>query len=285
VGTFAAREVTSPELVRAMAGHEGPVPAPRAELRASAPPLLSVRELSAGPVRGVSFEARAGEIVGLAGLMGAGRTETLRAVFGADPRRSGLVEVAGRPAAIASPADAVRHGLAFVSEDRKSQGLLLPHSVRTNLTLTRLRVLATRLGRVRAAAERAAARADVDALGVRCASVEQPVAQLSGGNQQKVLLGRALGSRASVLLLDEPTRGVDAGARVEIHALLRRTAERGAAVVVASSELDELLTLCDRIVVLRGGRVAASFERPAFAREAILAAALDAPGQAARAQG
>jgi ribose transport system ATP-binding protein len=244
-------------------------------------PALVVKGLRAGPVREVNFSAHAGEILGLAGLMGSGRTETLRALFGADARAAGEIEVGGAPARIASPADAVRHGLAFVGEDRQAQGLLLPLPVRANLTLSRLRALGGRLGLVRAPAERAAARAQADALGVRCASLEQPVAQLSGGNQQKVVLARALARGGEVYLLDEPTRGVDAAARLEIHARLRRLAQGGAAVVMVSSELDELLLLCDRVAVLCAGRTVATFEKRDFARAAILGAALGGHGRLA----
>ena len=275
VGTFAAGEVSSRELVRAMAGGDRDPPA--ADVReARGRPALVVLGLRAGRVRDVTFTAHAGEILGIAGLMGSGRTETLRAVFGADGREAGGIEVRGHPVSICSPRDAVRHGLAFVTEDRKALGLLLPLPVRANLTLSRLRSFAGPLGLVRPPEERAAAAAQAEGVGVRCASLEQPAAQLSGGNQQKVLLGRALADGAPVFLLDEPTRGVDAGARLEIHALLRRLASGGAAVVVVSSELDELLALCDRITVLSAGRSVATFEKDAFARADILAAALSA---------
>ena len=196
-----------------------------------APPALRVRGPAAGrAVRDVSFDVRAGEILGLAGLMGSGRTETLRAIFGADPRQAGVIELGRdkRPARIRSPRDAVRAGLALVTEDRKAQGLLLPLSVRANLTLARLSALAGRFGFVRRAARaRGGGRLRWTALGVRCASVEQPVGELSGGNQQKVVLGRWLAGDCDVLLLDEPTRGVDAAARAEIHRLLRELAAAG----------------------------------------------------------
>jgi ribose transport system ATP-binding protein len=244
---------------------------------------LKVDKLRSAPaVREVSFAAQPGEILGLAGLMGSGRTETLRAVFGADPREAGEIYLRGSwtAARIDSPRDAVRLGIALVTEDRKGQGLLLPLPVRANLTLGWLAALAGPLGLVRSTAERAAAAAQVEALDVRCSSIEQPVAELSGGNQQKVVLGRWLGRDCSVLLLDEPTRGVDAGARLEIHDLLRALADDGKAVVMVSSELDELLLLCDRIGVLSAGRLVATFVRERFSRDEILAAALS--GHAAR---
>jgi ribose transport system ATP-binding protein len=168
----------------------------------------------------------------------------------------------------------VRAGIALVTEDRKEQGLLVPLSVRANLTLGRLSASAGPLGFVRSREERLAAQVQVEALAIRCASVEQPVAELSGGNQQKVVLGRWLAGDARVLLLDEPTRGVDASARLEIHRLLRALAAEGRALVVVSSELEELLVLCDRIAVMSAGRLVATFDRERFDRDQILQAAL-----------
>jgi ribose transport system ATP-binding protein len=173
--------------------------------------------------------------------------------------------------------------MALVTEDRQAQGLLLPQSVKVNLTLARLSALASRFGFVSSPAERSAAAEQVESLGVRCTTMDQPVAELSGGNQQKVVLGRWLARDSEVLLLDEPTRGVDAAARAEIHALLRGLAGRGKAIVVVSSDLDELLALSDRIAVLSAGALAATFERGRFRREAILQAALSA--HAARSSG
>jgi ribose transport system ATP-binding protein len=236
-----------------------------------------VERLAGARYRDMSFEVRRGEILGLAGLMGAGRTEVLRAVFGADRPTSGHVFVgpgAAAPARIASPADATRLGLALLTEDRKTQGLLLPMSVRANVTLGSLRRVAGALGLLRARAEDALARPAVESLGVLARSLAQPVGELSGGNQQKVLLGRALLHDPAVLLLDEPTRGVDVGARAEVHRLLRELAARGKAIVVASSELEELFALADRILVLAAGRAAASFERGEWSAEAVMAAAV-----------
>jgi ribose transport system ATP-binding protein len=277
VAVHPAAAVTTPELVRAMAGREveGATLAQRTPGRT---PALRVDRLRAGPVREATFAVNAGEILGLAGLVGSGRSEVLRAVFGADARQGGEIRIGtdDRPVPIRSPRDAVRHGLALVAEDRQRQGLLLPLSVKANLTLGRLRALAGRLGVLDGDAERAAARAQVEALGVRCASVEQPVAELSGGNQQKVVLGRWLARESDVWLLDEPTRGVDAAARAEIHRWLRARAARGQAAVVVSSDLDELLTLCDRIAVMSRGVLVATFDRERFRREDVLQAALGA---------
>jgi ribose transport system ATP-binding protein len=223
----------------------------------------------------VSLDLWPGEILGLAGLVGSGRTETVRALFGADRAEAGQVELRGQPRQrlFASPREAVAHGVALLSENRKDEGLLLPLSIRANLGLARLRDF-SRHGLVRRHEEEAAAQALVARLGVRCASVEQPAGQLSGGNQQKVAFGRWLARDFDVLLCDEPTRGVDVAARAEIHDLLRGLAGAGKALLVVSSEIEELRALCDRIVVLRAGRVAAAFEREDFDQDAILKAAL-----------
>jgi len=267
---------TSAELVQLMVGRDaGSRPPREARPAPSGEPVLRVRALRGKGLRDVSFELWAGEILGLAGLMGSGRTETVRAIFGADRVEGGEIELRGRrrPRLFRSPREAVAHGIALVTENRKDEGLLLPLSIRANLTLARLGELCRR-GFVRRAAERAAARALASRLSVKCASLEQPVRQLSGGNQQKVVLGRWLDRDFDVLLCDEPTRGVDVAARAEIHEHLRELAGSGKAVLVVSSEIEELRALCDRIVVLSGGSVAATFTRDRFDQDAILVAAL-----------
>jgi ribose transport system ATP-binding protein len=228
----------------------------------------------------VSFEIHRGEIVGLAGLMGSGRTETLRAIFGADELRSGRLYLRGRsgPARINSPADAVRHGIALVPEDRKTQGLLLSLSVRANITLGVLPDVADRLGRISFAREERLATAIAGDL-IRTRSLEQPVGELSGGNQQKVLLARWLCRDADVLLVDEPSRGIDVGSRAEVHRLLRAQAAAGKALVVASSDLDELFALADRILVFSAGRVAAELGPDAWSADAVMAAATGGHGR------
>ncbi|MHC5053265.1 MAG: sugar ABC transporter ATP-binding protein [Planctomycetota bacterium] len=239
--------------------------------------MLRVRDLRRGDVvRGVSFEAHAGEVLGFAGLMGSGRTETMRAIFGADPADGGDVFLrdAASPAVIRSPADAVRHGMALLTEDRKSEGLLLPLPVRANITLARLREFASGPGVIRAADEAEAAARLVERLRIRCATVEQPVRELSGGNQQKVVIAKWLLADCGVLIFDEPTRGIDVGAKFEIYALLGELASAGKAIVVVSSDLEELLAISDRIAVVSAGRIAATFERAAFDRDRIMAAAL-----------
>jgi ribose transport system ATP-binding protein len=279
IGTRRAADVGLDEIIRMMVGRDLALPrvsAPR-EGKAERAVALRVVGLSRGKaVRDVSFEAREGEILGFAGLMGSGRTETLRAIFGADRPDAGEVYLYGseRPARIRSPRDAVRQGIARLTEDRKEQGLLLPLPVRVNLTLARLRDVARLGGWIDRAREEAVAARLVDALSVRCRSAEQRVAELSGGNQQKVVLGRWLYRDCRILIFDEPTRGIDVGAKFEIYRLLGELAERGKAILVASSDLIELLALCDRMAVMSAGRLAATFERGEWSQDKILAAAL-----------
>jgi ribose transport system ATP-binding protein len=196
----------------------------------------------------------AGEVVGIAGLMGSGRSELARAVFGIDRITAGTVSVKGEPVKIRRPKDAIAHGLVLVPEDRRRQGLVLQHSVRDNLTVTLLRRY-SRGGFLEDGKLDAAARGEIERLDIRLRSMHSPVRRLSGGNQQKVVLSKWLATAPDVLILDEPTVGVDIATRTEIVHLVRELAEQGKGVLVISSELAELLALADRIVVMREGRV------------------------------
>ncbi len=274
VATHPAGGVAPAELIREMVGHDLAVQGPAAA-RAAGEPVLRVRRLRAGSkVREVTFELRAGEIAGLAGLIGSGRTETLRALFGADPKDSGeiLLGADPRPRVIRSPMDAVRAGLGMVPEDRKQDGLLAALSVRANLTLATLRRHA-RHGWVDEGSERRTTGEFCRRLAVQCASVEQPVSELSGGNQQKIVIARWLAREARVYLFDEPTRGIDVAAREKVFEVLRELAAAGRAVLVVSSELPELTALCDRILVMSAGRIAAEFRRGEWTEEKLTAAA------------
>jgi len=222
----------------------------------------------------MSFTVRAGEIVGFAGLMGAGRTELLETLFGVPPRRRvrGRISVDGRVRRIGSPRAAIAAGLAFVTEDRKTQSLIMRLSVRHNVTLAALRRF-TRFNVVRRRAEDAAVRRSIADLRIKAPGPSALVDTLSGGNQQKVALAKCLLTHPRVLLLDEPTRGIDVGAKAEIYALIGRLAGDGAAIVMASSELPELLAMCDRILVLSEGRVTAELAGADATQERIMAAA------------
>jgi ABC-type sugar transport system ATPase subunit len=244
---------------------------------------------SGGRVRDLRFTLHRGEVLGLSGLMGAGRTETLRALFGLDPLEGGEVLVAGRPL-VPSPRASIDRGLALVTEDRRHDGLVLDATAAFNLALVALPSLSSG-GHLRPARVVAAAAAQAHAVRLESATgLEAPARVLSGGNQQKVVLGKWLMARPGVFLLDEPTRGIDVGAKEQVYRLIADLADSGAAVLVASSELEELLGVCDRILVLRRGRVVARFARrglapregetAGFDREAMLRAALDARDEA-----
>ncbi|MCP4612847.1 MAG: sugar ABC transporter ATP-binding protein [Planctomycetes bacterium] len=225
-------------------------------------------------VNDVSFEVRRGEVLGVAGLMGSGRTETMRAVFGADRPDSGEIYLYGAstPVKIHRPRDAVRNGIAFITEDRKEQGLLPELSVRVNISLTRLRGI-SRLGWMDMAEERSIADKYISALGVRCSSNEQTVGQLSGGNQQKVVIAKWIYRDCDVLIFDEPTRGIDIGAKFEIYRMLAELAEKGKAIIMVSSDNKELMAVCDRIMVMSAGLVAATFGPNEWNQEKIMSAA------------
>lgn len=217
---------------------------------------LEVRGLTAGPmVRDVSFIVRKGEVLGLGGLVGAGRTEVLRALFGADPRQAGQVLLRGKPVKIGSPREAVAAGLGLMPEDRKQQGVLLNLPIRSNAVMTPLNPFLRIFGLLNDRAERAATEEMRRDLRLKAASIDADVGTLSGGNQQKVVLMKWLVSRCDVLLLDEPTRGVDVGAKAEIYRVINDLAARGAAIVLVSSEMLELIGMCDRALIMRAGRI------------------------------
>ncbi|SEM51699.1 ribose transport system ATP-binding protein [Pseudomonas sp. ok272] len=238
-------------------------------------PALTVKGLTrSDKVRDVSFEVRAGEIYGICGLIGAGRTELLRLIYGADIADSGTVAL-GTPAqavSIRTPADAVAHGIALVTEDRKGEGLLLTQSISANIALGNMSVISS-AGIVNPGAEWALAQRQIDAMRIRSSSPAQRVSELSGGNQQKVVIGRWLERDCSVLLFDEPTRGIDVGAKFDIYGLLGDLARQGKALVVVSSDLRELTLICDRIGVLSAGSLIQTFERDSWTQDDLLAAA------------
>lgn len=215
---------------------------------------------SPGRFENVSFSVHTGEVVGLAGLVGAGRSEVARAIFGLDPAATGGVYVNGAPVAVHSPNVAMKKGIGYLPEDRKTQGLVLSLGGRANLTLPMLDRL-SRAGFVRTGRERSLTQGFFDRLRVRARDMDDPVWSLSGGNQQKIAIARWLARQCDILIMDEPTRGVDIGAKAEIHALIDSLARDGAAIVLISSELPEVLNLSTRIVVLREGRCAGMLER------------------------
>ncbi len=230
----------------------------RRDLSAAAVALRAADLADDGLLRGVSFELRKGEILGIAGLAGAGRSELLRAVYGAQPGSRGSIEVDGKPVRIASPVDAVRLGIALLPEDRRHQGIFSEKSVMFNLTISTLDRLRGRLpGFPRRARERALTEEMVALLGVKVASPDQAIAGLSGGNQQKIVLGRWVSRESSILLLDEPVAGIDVAGKASVYEHVVRLAERGRSIVLVSSEFEELEEFCDRVLVLREGRIVA----------------------------
>jgi ribose transport system ATP-binding protein len=219
--------------------------------------VLEAKDLSNGPrLRRASLRLRAGEILGLAGLIGAGRTELVRAIFGLDRLEAGTVRIVGAPPGRATPRDRWAQGVGFVSEDRKEEGLMLARPIADNLTATKFASLG-RGGWIDSARQSAAARRWITELAIRCRDGAQPVGELSGGNQQKVAIARLLEHPARILLLDEPTRGIDVGSKAQIYQLIGRLAAEGRAVIVVSSYLPELLGLCDKIGVMCRGELVA----------------------------
>jgi monosaccharide-transporting ATPase len=255
VGVSAMKDISKIELVRAMLGKELTAFTARAHGEAVArEALLEAENLGAGlRVRDVSMAIGRGEIAGLAGLLGSGRTETARLIYGADRKDKGTVRVAGAERNYADPSAAIADGMGFVSEDRKVEGIVPEMSVRENMTLAMLPRL-TKSGIVNRAAQQAIVDKYIAALGVKCASPEQPIRELSGGNQQKVLLARWLCMNPRLLIIDEPTRGIDVGAKAEILKLMRNLADEGLSVLMISSELEELIAAADRVTVLSDGQ-------------------------------
>jgi ribose transport system ATP-binding protein len=218
--------------------------------------VLSVKNLNRGnAIRDVSFDLKKGEILGFAGLVGAGRTEVARAIFGADPIDSGEIYVQGKKVQIKSPGDAVRHSIAYLSEDRKRYGLALKMDVEANIVLATFRKFLGFVGWVNSAKTRTTAKQYVEALSIRTPGLQQKVRNLSGGNQQKVVIGKWLTADTNVLIFDEPTRGIDVGAKSEIYRLLNDLAQQGKAIIMISSELPEILRMSHRVIIMCEGRI------------------------------
>jgi rhamnose transport system ATP-binding protein len=274
VGTRNVAEVDRAEMIRLMVGRSLDAVFPKIEV-----PLgdlvLEARGLTctACGVRDVSLSVRAGEILGVAGLVGAGRTELARVLFGLTPADSGQILLRGKPVAMNKPADAVALGIAYVPEDRRRHGVILDMPVAANTTLATLSAI-SHGGLIDFGRERRVARDFVQRLGVKTAGIDSPVGDLSGGNQQKVALARWLATKPAVIILDEPTQGVDVGAKAEIHRLMGELAGRGMAIVMISSELPEVLGMSDRIAVMHAGTVVGTLDRAEATQEKVLTLAL-----------
>ena len=237
--------------------------------------VLSVADLGRqGVFEGVSFDLHRGEVLGFAGLIGAGRTDVGLALFGIEPATSGRILLGGKPVTVRTARDGMSLGIAYVSEDRRQLGLVLPMSIFANITLPVLRRYLSRLGLVRTGLERRTADTFRDRLAIRTPSVDLEVAKLSGGNQQKVMLSKWLNTDPSVLILDEPTRGVDVGSKAEVHAIIGQLAAEGIGVIVISSDLPEVLVLSDRVLIMREGRQMAILDRAEANEETVMTAAM-----------
>jgi ribose transport system ATP-binding protein len=256
VETLNTSDSTREQLIRLMVGRTIYEGAPEGASLSAGDVILEVKKLKRGRVlRDVSFRARRGEIIGFAGLVGAGRTEVARAIFGADPVDSGEIRVRGKKVRIRSPHDAVRHGIAYLSEDRKRFGLNVGMDVETNIVLATFRHFLGRLGWVASEKTRATAQHYVEMLRIRTPSIRERVKNLSGGNQQKVVIAKWLAAEAEILIFDEPTRGIDVGAKSEIYRLLSELSSQGKAIIMISSELPEILRMSHRIIVMCEGRI------------------------------
>jgi rhamnose transport system ATP-binding protein len=265
-------DVTVDDIVREMVGRDIETLFPKTETTIGEP-VLSVRELTrAGVFADISFDVRAGEIVALAGLVGAGRTEVARAVFGIDPYDSGTVTLNGKRLRRHAPQAAISAGIGFVPEDRRKQGLVMPLSVTRNAALT-LRHRLARFGLIDGRRERREAEVWTTRLQVKTASPDLAVATLSGGNQQKVVLAKWLATDPKLLIVDEPTRGIDVGTKSEVHRLISELAGRGIAILMISSELPEVLGMADTVLVMHEGRISASFDRADATAENVMYAA------------
>ena len=269
-------EITCDRLVRLMVGRatDGGVPRQAMGVRTRAPRLhLDRIHTRRYPLAEVSLTVNGGEVLGIAGLIGAGRSELAETICGVVPAVSGRVLLDGHPLVLDSPRDAIRKGMCLIPEDRRGRGVIAAMTVRENVTLPALGSYA-RLGLVKRSAETSAAQHTAAALTVKAASIESPVATLSGGNQQKVVLGKWLALAPQVMIFDEPTQGVDVGAKAEIHRLIRRLAEDGAAVVMISSDIEEVVAESDRVAVMHEGAITGILERPSATPEAIMQLAI-----------
>ena len=280
IDTLITADSTKEEIISGMVGrviYEDPKTESRCP--SDAPVVLKVERLNAGKlVRDVSFELRKGQILGFAGLVGAGRTETLRALFGADPKQGGEIWIDGIKTEIRSPKDAVKAGISYLSEDRKRYGLMLQKSVAENTTMATLKQFLKGVFILKRK-EKDAAEQYIGSLTIKTPGADEPVMNLSGGNQQKVVMAKWLLRDSSILIFDEPTRGIDVGAKQEIYELMNRLTEEGKSIIMISSELVEILRMSDRIIVMNEGRITGELDISDATQEKIMALATRRDGQ------
>jgi ribose transport system ATP-binding protein len=276
VGTLSKQEASEESIIRLMVGREvGLFPKEAAKI---GQPVLEVRNINApNGTKNVSLKVHKGEIVGLSGLVGAGRTELVRAICGVDRITSGEILIDGIPTHITSPGSAVSHGIGWIPEDRKLHGLVLGMDVKSNTTLAILKRISNFFGAVKNRSEREICQDYIDKLSIATPGISQTVRNLSGGNQQKVVLAKWLSTKPKVLIMDEPTRGIDVRAKAEVHALMSRLAQDGLGILMISSELPEIIGMSDRVIVMCQGRVTGEFPREGLsdAQEAIMTCATE----------
>jgi ribose transport system ATP-binding protein len=271
VATVSTAEAEIQQIISMMVGRTVFEATPELPEKRDPTVVLEVKGLNRGrQVQDISFQLHRGEILGIAGLVGAGRTEVMRAIFAADRPESGEITINGKPAAIRSPSDAVRHGIAYLSEDRKRYGLALGMDVEVNTVLASLRRFANSFGWIRTGATRKTALEHVQALAIKTPGIAQRVKNLSGGNQQKVVLAKWLTADTDVLIFDEPTRGIDVGAKSEIYRLLNDLAKQGKSIIMISSELPEVLRMSHRILVMCEGRITGELSAAEATQERIM---------------
>ncbi|MFP4427359.1 MAG: sugar ABC transporter ATP-binding protein [Spirochaetaceae bacterium] len=275
IGERRSSETTENELIGMMVGRELGNLFSERKNAPTEEPVLEVRGMSGPPkIENVSFSLRKGEILGLSGLVGAGRTELAMLLMGAEKKTSGQVFLHGKEVDIRTPADAVNRGIGYVSEDRKQLALILEMTVRENITMAVHNKVINRYGFFDAKRERVIAREYIDRLRIKVSSQENIVESLSGGNQQKVVISKWLATEPEVLILDEPTRGIDVGAKVEVHKIITDLADRGVSIILISSEMQEVLALSDRILVIHEGKLKATLDKEEASQEKIMSAAL-----------
>ncbi|MEX2089475.1 MAG: sugar ABC transporter ATP-binding protein, partial [Bacteroidota bacterium] len=273
IGTVETEKTNETELITMMVGREVRGASETRAIEQEGEMQLEARSLTVTKasvhVQNISFQVRKGEIVALAGLVGSGRSEVAKALFGLNPIDSGEIWINGAKVEIRNPAEAIERSIGFVPEDRKGEGLIASQSIKHNISLTGLRSI-SKFGFVNRARENDIAASSAQQLAIKAATMEADVSTLSGGNQQKVVLAKWLWLNPSILILDEPTRGIDVGAKAEIHNLIFALARRGVSILLVSSELPEVLTLADRIYVMRDGAIVGELARAAASQEAVM---------------
>lgn len=274
MGTVASSKVTNEEVISMMIGRKLTAMFPKREC-AIGQELFRVEGLNRGrKVKNVSFAVKAGEVLGIAGLVGSGRTEVVRAIFGADPKETGRIILENTVLKINSPRDAVRHGIGLVPENRKEQGVILALPVKHNVTMANLKKIVNWFGMIKQRVEKTISQELVERLNIKTKSIESEVSDLSGGNQQKVALAKWFNTDCKIIIMDEPTRGVDVGAKVEIYNLINELASKGLGIIIISSEMMEVIGICDRVMVMNEGRIMGSLNKEELSEENIMKLAI-----------